>query len=123
MNNENLIGELASRVAQDATVKHVFGDPIRVGDKTIIPVARITYGFGGGSGAGSRTRRNNLGEGGDGRPQGEGAGGGGGIMARPRGVYEVSARATRFVPTRPFGPVLMGVAIGFLLRGLLRSRR
>ena len=122
MNNEHLLEELATRFGQDATVKHVFGEPIRVGEKTIIPVARVAYGFGGGSGTGPRGKRNNQGEGGDGSTQ-EGAGGGGGIMARPRGVYEISANSTRFVPTRRIGPVLMGVALGFFLRGLLQSRR
>jgi uncharacterized spore protein YtfJ len=33
-----------------AVVKSVFGQPVSAQGKTIIPVARIAYGFGGGSG-------------------------------------------------------------------------
>lgn len=55
-------------------VSAVFGEPIREGDATLIPVASVIYGFGYGSGYGH-------GPGGEGAPsseQGEGAGAGGG---------------------------------------------
>lgn len=39
MENENFIEKLASQFGQNASVKNVYGDPVQVGNKTIIPVA------------------------------------------------------------------------------------
>ena len=52
MENINFLENLAQRLGQTATVKNVYGDPVVAGDKTIIPVAQIIYGFGGGYGYG-----------------------------------------------------------------------
>ena len=41
---------LIEPLSKSATVKSVYGEPITANGKTIIPVARIAYGFGGGSG-------------------------------------------------------------------------
>jgi uncharacterized spore protein YtfJ len=60
MANENFIEKLASGLGQTASVKNVFGEPIQVGDKKIIPVARITYGFGGGYGERIKTKEAGL---------------------------------------------------------------
>ena len=79
------------KIVPSAHVKTVFGEPIAAEGKTIIPVAKIRYGFGGGMGSGpSRS--------GDEQRIGQGGGGGGGVMANPIGVVEVSAAGTHFVP-------------------------
>ena len=78
-------------LASSAHVKNVFGDPVSAEGKTIIPVAKVRYGFGGGMGSGP-TR----GEGA--QPIGEGGGGGGGVMVSPIGVVEISSSGTRFIP-------------------------
>jgi uncharacterized spore protein YtfJ len=79
---------IAERLHDSAAVKSVYGEPIAANVKTIIPVARIAYGFGGG--AGKRL--------GQGKPaEGEGEGGGGGVVAIPVGVVEVTDAGTRFV--------------------------
>jgi uncharacterized spore protein YtfJ len=70
-------------------VKTVYGEPISAQGKTIIPVAKITYGYGAGAGTGGV---------GDTSARGEGGGGGGGVRAVPVGVIEVSDQPTRFVP-------------------------
>ena len=64
------IGEL---VGSKANVRVVFGEPISKGDLTVIPVARVRWGFGGGSGSSEAT------------PEGPawGSGGGGGAVADP----------------------------------------
>ena len=93
-----------------AAVKSVYGDPISAAGKTIIPVARIAYGFGVGSGKGS----------GPGLP-GEGEGGGGGVVAAPAGVFEVTGSHTRFVPLHESRNLLLAGLIGFGL-GLLCAR-
>jgi len=59
-----------------------FGTPRVIGDRTIIPVARVAYAFGGGSGAQNAQQR----------------GAGGGLAVRPFAVVEVSQDKVRVVP-------------------------
>ncbi len=125
MADENLIENLASSLGQNASVNNVFGEPIRVGDKTIIPVARLAYGFGGGFGQGKKKR--NKGEVSDEskgqEPAGKGAGGGGGFNAVAKGIYEITPTCTRFIPANPAKKVLMGVAIGYFLKKFFFSKK
>jgi len=126
MENENFLEKLASQFGQSASVKNVYGEPVRAGEKIIIPVARIAYGLGGGYGHGYKKNKG---------PQtdaeikhadgatGEGVGGGGGMYAKPQGIYEVTSASTRFIPTISTKQLLVGAAIGFLLRGWLYSKR
>jgi uncharacterized spore protein YtfJ len=102
------------KIVHSAHVKTVFGEPIAAEGKTIIPVARIRYGFGGGMGSGpSRSGDERLGQGG---------GGGGGVMAVPIGVVEVSATGTRFIPIHSRKHMEVLVLSGFIA-GYLWSRR
>ena len=126
MENGFFLERLASLFGQNASVKNVFGEPIKAGDKTIIPVAQIAYGLGGGYGHGVKKKKpSQVDESvsiSDGKT-GEGAGGGGGMYARPKGVYEVTSSCTRFIPANNAKQLLTGLAIGFLLRGWLNSKR
>jgi len=106
---------IQDKITSSAHVKTVFGDPISAEGKTIIPVARIRYGFGGGMGAGP-TRS------GDEQRLGQGGGGGGGVMAVPVGVVEVSANGTRFIPIHSRKRMGALVLLGFMA-GYLWSRR
>ena len=85
--------------------------PIVAGDKTIIPVAKIAYGFGGGTGSGGLEIKT---------ARGEGGGGGGGVGALPVGVFEVGPQGTRFVAVgdkkKLLGTLLLGAALGSALR-------
>jgi uncharacterized spore protein YtfJ len=98
-----------------ANVKAVFGEPITAQGKTIVPVAKIVYGFGGGAGTG--------GVGNAGR--GEGGGGGGGARAIPVGVIEISDQQTRFVSIttdrrKLAGAIATGIGMGLWLARLGR---
>ena len=91
------------------------GDPINAGDKVVIPVARVTYGFGAGSGTGGVGASS----------KGEGGGGGGGVMAKPVGVFVIGPNESRFHfdawrGWRTLGVLMVGVVLGF---ALLRRRR
>src|SRR5689334_5663472 len=97
MANENFLEKLAAQLAQSASVKNVYGEPIRAGDKTIVPVAQIAYGFGGGYGHGKNKMKPKTEPAETNQNGGEGAGGGGGIMAKPKGVYEITPTCTRFI--------------------------
>lgn len=114
MANGNFVQQIASTLAQNATVENVFGKPVQVGDKTIIPVARIAYGFGGGFGKGKKPNENKAFNG-----NAEGKKGGGGLQARPKGVYEITETSFRFIPAEPGRLILLGVLIGFALKALL----
>ena len=116
MSSLNMLQSLHENLSARAQVKSVFGDPITAANKTIIPVAKISYGFGAGAGTGG------LGE----TRKGEGGGGGGGMHAKPVGVFEVSATATRFIPVhdrkKMLGALMAGAILGrfFLRRGIFR---
>jgi uncharacterized spore protein YtfJ len=106
-----MLQSLHDNLASGAQVKSVFGEPIIAGDKTIIPVARIAYGFGAGAGTGGV---------GDKSAKGEGGGGGGGMRAKPVGIFVVDARESRFVGVHDkrkiIGILLLGTALGIFLR-------
>jgi len=98
-----------------ANVKAVYGEPIAAQGKTIIPVAKLIYGYGGGAGTGGV---------GESKARGEGGGGGGGARAVPVGVVEVSEQQTRFISItdrkKLAGAVVMGIGVGILLRWIRR---
>jgi uncharacterized spore protein YtfJ len=83
MNVKETLEALAERL-QTTGVSTIFGEPISAEGRTIIPVARVAYGFGSGGGMAAI------------RPEhpsdrkGEGAGGGGGARAVPAGVVEIT---------------------------------
>lgn len=107
------------RFQDHAGATTVYGTPIEHGEKTIVPVARVAYGFGWGYGPGP---------GGDddppaGLPDDEQGGGmGGGVWATPAGVVEVTDEATRFVPAADVGRRAL-LAGACLLLGYLLGRR
>lgn len=105
-----LLQSLKESVLGQASVKAIYGEPISAHEKTVIPVAKIMYGFGAGAGTGGVGEKN----------RGEGGGGGGGVRAVPIGVIEVSKQQTRFVPItdkkKLSGVLLAGMVIGMLWR-------
>jgi uncharacterized spore protein YtfJ len=109
MSSLTLLQSLHESLSTRAQVKSVFGEPIVAGDKTIIPVAKIAYGFGGGTGSGGLEIKT---------ARGEGGGGGGGVGAFPVGVFEVGPQGTRFVAIsdkkKLAGTLLLGAALGLL---------
>jgi uncharacterized spore protein YtfJ len=99
---------------QSAHVKSVFGEPITAEGKTLIPVAKVGYGYGGS------------------HPNAEGvspenamrrAGFGGGVGAKPLGVIEVTRETTRFVPLGIGRHLLKALAVGLALGFLIGRRR
>ena len=111
MSSSNMLQSLHENLSSRAQVKSVFGEPISAEGKTVIPVAKIVYGFGAGAGTGGV---------GETSARGEGGAGGGGIRANPVGVIEISAnQPTRFVPItdrKKLGAAAMaGVIVGMWL--------
>jgi uncharacterized spore protein YtfJ len=102
MDIQELLRNISERLANSATVRNVYGDPVTVGGRTVIPAARVRYGFGGGGGR--KAAEDNA-----------GGGGGGGVVAKPCGAIEITAEGTRFVPFVDYQPMLIAAAAGFLL--------
>jgi uncharacterized spore protein YtfJ len=103
MNIQQLLQGMAERVSASASVKNVYGDPVVVGNRTVIPVAQIRYGFGGG---------------GSNKDEGEGRGGGGGggrVSVNPCGALEVTSDGTRFIHFDERQKMGAALALGFLL--------
>jgi uncharacterized spore protein YtfJ len=108
----DFLSRIADRVGSSARVSAVFGEPVERDGLTVVPVARVSWGFGGGSG----------GEGED-----EGHGGGGGAMATPHGFIEISGDKARYRPIRSrttgaVGSLLVLAAAGAAAAVVLRAR-
>lgn len=117
----SFIERLASRLGLHASASAVFGDPVDRDGVTVIPVAKVRWGFGGGSGRG-------IEEGSEAGEIGEGSGGGGGVMASPVGYIEIQDGQATFHrikdPASLVPLVLAGAFAGWLtLRGLAKLLR
>ena len=88
--------------------KAVFGEPVRSGETTIIPVAEVRTGFGFGGGQGRSARPTSE------QTADEGGGSGAGMGARviPRGYLRISGEQVRFEPILDIARVSMaGMAL------------
>lgn len=120
MSIQRYLQSIMEHLQSSASIKTVYGDPIIAEGKTIIPVARVAYGFGAGSGPAKKS------EGVDQTEEKEAGGGGGGICTRPVGIVEITKEETRFIPIderrKVAGALLIGLFLG-LLFGSRRSRK
>jgi uncharacterized spore protein YtfJ len=110
MNLPELFKSISDRLATAATVRSVYGDPVSVGDRTVIPMAKVAFGFGGGGGS----LKTIVGE-----P--DGGGGAGGMRAIPSGALEIGPHGTRFIGLFN-GRRLAGVFAAGLVVGAIASR-
>jgi len=106
----DLLERLAQQIQVNANAKQVYGEPVERDGTTIIPVAKVQWGFGGG---------------GIGRGAAERGGGGGGARAYPTGFIELRDGKAEFRPIQdPMAPVLItaaGLLLGVLIAKLIRG--
>jgi hypothetical protein len=78
---------LGDHLQLGASVRNVYGDPVDVGGRTVIPIARVSYGFGAGGGA----------------------------RGSEEAALEITEAGTRFIPF--VDPARLGIAliVGFLI--------
>lgn len=107
MSTQELLQSIAEHLQTTASVKTVYGEPVQAEGRTIIPVARVAYGFGGGGGRGQKSRTRDENE--------EGEGAGGGVGVNPIGVIEITRDETRYIPLRTTGKVAGGLLAGLIL--------
>jgi uncharacterized spore protein YtfJ len=115
---DRLLERLAELVGAKATVQAVYGDPIRQGEVTVVPVARVRWGFGGGGGHSEATATGAA----------SGSGGGGGAAADPIGYLELADGAATFRPIRDPNPspalvLAVGLTVAIVIRALARLAR
>ena len=132
---DGFVERMAERVGAKASVRAVFGEPIERNGITIIPIARVRWGFGGGAGRGpiavgpgseadGAATEPTIDEG----MSGSGTGGGGGVTADPIGYLEIGPDGATFKPIGSPMPspgflLAAGVSAGFVLRGIARLVR
>ena len=107
---DSFVQRLADGVGARASVRAVFGEPIERGEVTVVPVARVRWGFGGGSGQGSSEQGS-----------GSGAGGGGGGLADPVGYLVIGPAGATFEPIRDRLSVPLVLAGGLSAALLIRA--
>ncbi len=103
MDIQQLLQSIAERVSASASVKNIYSDPVVVGNRTVIPAAKVRYAFGGGGGMPKADERAG------------GGGGGGRVSARPCGALEITPEGTRFIEFEDSLHTGAALAIGFVL--------
>ncbi|KUL21358.1 sporulation protein [Streptomyces regalis] len=111
-----LLERLADKLGGRASVTAVYGEPVTADGVTVIPVAKVAFGFGGGAGREVGATKS-----------GDGGGGGGGAEARPLGYIEIRDGTATYKPIRdPWSDVVLpltALVIGSVLPKILRSLR
>lgn len=103
------IRTMAEKLGAAARAATIYGEPVERNGITVIPVAKVRWGFGGGAGQ---------------RNDGDGAGGGGGAQVSPVGFIEISQGRAEFRPIKLVSPawiVAGGLAAILLLK--IRTRK
>jgi uncharacterized spore protein YtfJ len=109
----SFVERLAERVGVNASAKAVYSDPVEHDGVTVIPVAKVRWGFGGGTGR---------------KMDKSGQGGGGGVQVSPLGYIEMRDGETEYKPIRDpaaFAPLMVIGGLGgwILLRALRKLIR
>lgn len=106
--------KIYEKFSKHKDVSLVFGKPVELDDKKVLPVAKFRYIVGGGGGYSRESEKN---------PTTQGEGGGGHFSVKPVGVYEITAENVKFKPIKDFN--LMMILFLLVLIGLfwvLRTR-
>jgi uncharacterized spore protein YtfJ len=89
---ESLTKTTLEEIEKVLTTRTVVGEPMTVGDRTLIPLISVGFGFGAGGGSGR----------GEAKQKGEGAGGGtgGGAWVRPAAIIIIEKDSVRVDPIK-----------------------
>ena len=86
-----LISSIMSELKQIAATETIVGEPVKLGEKMVVPVTKLMVGFGVGGGEGQAEEKG----------LGFGGGGGGGARVEPVGFIVIEADRVSFLPTKP----------------------
>lgn len=134
MNLDSIFAQIKQVMHSSAGTKFSFGNPIKVGDLSIIPVAKVSFGFGGGGGTSSNKHQKDSNEGvsvESSESQGHehsspkqpefGGGGGGGIKTDPIGIFTINNDKIKFYPVVTIREV--GIALGIMFLSLHKIQK
>lgn len=124
-----ILNTIIDKLKKFGGVELSFGDPQKLGDLTLIPVAKIAYGFGGGSGPARKKKKKEkvhtiddtseemIEATPEDKPKQEeiGMGGGGGMQTSPVGIFIFKGDKVRFYPVLSFKETAVTVAIVLLM--------
>ncbi|MEK5038607.1 spore germination protein GerW family protein [Sporosarcina sp. FSL K6-3457] len=79
-------------------VSLVYGEPIKLDNKRVLPVAKVSYAVGGGGGYSGESEESSV---------SQGEGGGGHIVIKPVGVYEITSEKVIFKPVIEFRLIVL----------------
>jgi uncharacterized spore protein YtfJ len=113
---EEVVKSIMSQISS-TNVEAIFGQSRQVGERVIIPVGKISYGWGGGGGKGERKE-----EEAEGKQEGAGGGLGMGVAVKPIGTIVVEKDKVHYDPIVDYGPILTiaSVVCGFALLKILK---
>jgi uncharacterized spore protein YtfJ len=133
-----ILNEVIAKLKKFGGVELSFGNAQTLGDLTIIPVAKVSYGFGGGSGTANKGKKKKAkihtidetseemieaapAE----KPKEEatGMGGGGGMQTSPVGIFVFKKDKIRFYPTLSFKETAITIAILIIMLWRLIRRK
>lgn len=132
-----ILNSVIEKLKKFGGVELSFGNPQSLGDLTVIPLARVAYGFGGGSGtAGKKKKKEKVHTIDDtseemieahheDKPKQEnsGMGGGGGMQTSPIGIFVFKGEKVRFYPVLSFKETaITGAILILMLWKLLRHK-
>ena len=98
---ESSIDEMVHRLStipEESGASACFGAAVERDGHTLIPVARVAFGYGAGFGRGSAAQPRGHGAGEGEEAGGEGGGGGGGSSSTPVAVIDITANEVRIEP-------------------------
>jgi uncharacterized spore protein YtfJ len=117
--------DAVEKMRSSGSAETVFGPARKENGRTIIPVARVAYGFGGGYGtaAGQKGKPGAKQRGKAASTDGDtGLGGGGGMRIIPAGLFEVDSNGARFLPVRGSMATTALTLAGGVLVGMMLTR-
>lgn len=110
------VRSIFEKFSREKDVALVYGEPIVMENKQVLPVAKVNYFVGGGSG-GQLNEEQAV-------SIGQGEGGGGFFSIKPIGVYEITDKKVKFKPILPINLILTFVAVmSFGLVLLIKKKR
>ncbi len=92
-NPRDIIDTILDRLHSLVNTETVVGDPVELGDVTILPVIKVSIGFAAGGGEGTREDSKNE----HAKEGGGGGGGGGGASISPIGFITYDGQKVRFI--------------------------
>lgn len=99
MNFNHIITQIKSAIHSGAGANLTIGSPSKVGELSIIPVARISFAFGGGGGKSPNAKKQKQhDEASEDKQSNFGGGGGGNVKTDPVGIYILNKDKVKFYP-------------------------